>query len=99
MVFNEDPATGTAAVMHAPNPQSGGQVSYTEIDKFLSEGANGPEHQALRQLNKTNARMTTILIAYDIPPTEGRGSDKLLEKTPSLGDWWRPLESTWMVRC
>jgi hypothetical protein len=72
--LTRDPATGTAAVMHTPDPQSGGQVSYTEIDKFLSEGANGPEHQALRHLIETNARMTTILIAYDIHPTKGEGT-------------------------
>jgi hypothetical protein len=97
--LTRDPATGTAAVMHTPDPQSGGQVSYTEIDKFLSEGANGPEHQALRHLIETNARMTTILIAYDIHPTKGEGYDKLIETIQSLGDWWHHLESTWIVRC
>ena len=45
-----DPVKGERAVLHRPNPQSGGQVSYIEIDKFLSQGANGPEHQALRNL-------------------------------------------------
>jgi hypothetical protein len=63
-VLTKDPATGAAAVMHTPNPQSGGQASYVEIDKFLSEGANGPERQALRHLIESNARMATILIAY-----------------------------------
>jgi hypothetical protein len=48
--LTRDPATGAAAVMHRPNLQSGGQISYIEIEKFLSEGANGPEHQALRHL-------------------------------------------------
>lgn len=37
------------AVMHRPNPQSGGRVSYTKVDEFLKQGGNGPEHQALRQ--------------------------------------------------
>jgi hypothetical protein len=66
--LTRDPATGARAVMHRPNPQSGGKVSYIEIEKFLSEGANGPEHQAVRRLLETNARMATILIAYDIHP-------------------------------
>jgi hypothetical protein len=97
--LTKDPATGAAAVMHSPNPQSGGQVSYVEIEKFLSEGANGPEHQALRHLIGTSARMATILIAYDIHPTKGEGYDNLIEKIQSLGDWWHHLESTWIVRC
>jgi hypothetical protein len=91
--------TGATAVMHTPNPQSGGQTSYVEIEKFLSEGANGPEHQALRHLIETSARMTTILISYDIHPTKGEGYDNLIEKIQSLGDWWHHLESTWIVRC
>jgi hypothetical protein len=98
-VLTKDPATGAAAVMHTPNPQSGGQASYVEIDKFLSEGANGPEHQALRHLIESNARMATILIAYDIHPTKGEVFDNLIERIQSLGDWWHHLESTWIVRC
>jgi hypothetical protein len=43
-------ATGGQAVLHRPNPQSGGQVSTIAIEAFLSGGANGPEHHALRQL-------------------------------------------------
>jgi hypothetical protein len=66
--------------MHRPNPQSGGQVSYVEIEKFLSEGANGREHQALRHLIGTSARIATILIAYDIHSTKGEGYDNLIEK-------------------
>ena len=64
-----------------------------EIEKFLSEGANGPEHQALRNLIETSARMATLLIAYDIHPTEGEGYDNLIETIQSLGDWWHHLES------
>jgi hypothetical protein len=97
--LTKDPATGAPAVMHSPNPQSGGQVSYVEIEKFLLQGANGPEHQALRNLIETSARMATILIAYDIHPTEGKMYDNLIEKIQSLGDWWHHLESTWVVRC
>jgi hypothetical protein len=43
--------------------------------------------------------MGTILIAYDIHPTEGELYDNLIEKIQSLGDWWHHLESTWIVRC
>jgi hypothetical protein len=97
--LTKGPATGAAAVIHRPNPQSGGQASYVEIEQFLSEGANGPEHQALRQLIETSARMVTMLIAYDIHPTNGEAYDNLIEKIQSLGDWWHHLESTWIVRC
>lgn len=45
-----DPASGARAVMHQPNAQSGGQVSYIDIDEFLRESPVGPQHQALRQL-------------------------------------------------
>jgi hypothetical protein len=97
--LTRDPATGAAAVMHSPNQQSGGRASYSEIGKFLSDGASAPEHQALRQLIETSARMGTILIAYDIHPTRGELYDNLIEKIQSLGDWWHHLESTWIVRC
>jgi hypothetical protein len=97
--LTRDPVTGAAAVMHTPNPQSGGQASYVEIEKFLSEGASGPEHEALRHSIETSARMATILIAYDIHPTIGEGYDNLIEKIQSFGDWWHHLESTWIVRC
>ena len=70
--LTKDPATGAVAVMHGPNLQSGGQVSYIEIENFLSEGANGPEHEALRKLIQTSARMTTKLIAYDVHQTNNR---------------------------
>jgi hypothetical protein len=98
-VLTKDPATGAAAVRHSANPQSGGQMSYIEIEKFLSEDASGPEHQALRQLIQTSASMATILIAYDIHPTKGEVFDNLIERIQSLGDWWHHLESTWIVRC
>jgi hypothetical protein len=44
------PASGTPVVKHQPNASSGGRASYTEIGKFLRDGANGPEHQALLNL-------------------------------------------------
>ena len=97
--LTRDPQTGARAVMHRPNPQSGGQVSYIEIEKFLSEGANGPEHQALRRLMETSARMATILIAYDIHPAKGERYDDLIKKIQSLGTWCHHLESTWIVKC
>src|SRR5450631_2020274 len=40
--LTRDPLSGAQAVLHRPNPQSGGRVSTTEIDKFLAEGASGP---------------------------------------------------------
>jgi hypothetical protein len=43
--------------------------------------------------------MATILIAYNIHPTQGEMYDNLIEKIQSLGDWWHHLESTWIVRC
>jgi hypothetical protein len=93
------PVTGVRAVMHRPNPRSGGQVSYIEIDKFLSEGANGPEHQALRRLMETSASMATILIACDIHPPRGEAYDALIKAIQSLGDWWHHLETIWIVQC
>jgi hypothetical protein len=94
-----DPATGAQAVMHRPTPQSGGRISYTEIEKFLSEGANGPEHQALRHLTETSLCMATLLIAYDIHPPQGEAYDGLVQAIQSLGAWWHHLETIWIVRC
>lgn len=51
--LTRDPVSSAALVMHKPNRQSGGQVSYIEIDKFLREVANGPEHQALKHFMQT----------------------------------------------
>jgi hypothetical protein len=93
-----DPKTGARAVMHRPNPQSGGQVSYIEIDKFLSEQANGPEHQALRRLLETSARVAATLIAYDIHPAEGQAYEDLVKTIQSLGTWWHHLETVWILR-
>jgi hypothetical protein len=39
-----------AGLKHEPNVSSGAQISYTDIGKFLRDGANGPEHQALLKL-------------------------------------------------
>ena len=94
-----DPVTGARAVMHRPNPQSGGQLSYIEIEKFLIGGANGPEHQALRRLMETSAGVATILIAYDIHPPKGKTYDDLVRAIQSLGAWWHHLETIWIVQC
>lgn len=39
-----------AIVRHAANPASGGQITDTPTDKFLSRGHSGPEHAALRRI-------------------------------------------------
>jgi hypothetical protein len=93
-----DPGTGARAVMHCPNPQSGGQASYVSIEKFLAGGANGPEHQALRRLMKANSRRATVLIAYDVHPPKGDAYDKLVKAIQSLGPWWHHLETIWIAR-
>jgi hypothetical protein len=42
---------GTAEVLHEPNAaRSGGAPSRVGIAEFLSDGRNGPEHQALRRV-------------------------------------------------
>jgi hypothetical protein len=49
-LLTRDPASKFPAVKHEPNASSGGQISYTDVGKFLREGANNPEHQALLKL-------------------------------------------------
>jgi hypothetical protein len=49
-LLTRDPVSRMPAVKHQPNVSSGGQISYTDIGKFLRDGANGPEHQALLKL-------------------------------------------------
>lgn len=94
-----DPATGTQAVLHRPNPQSGGRVSTIAIDKFLAAGASGPEHQALRRLMEGTPRAATILIAYDVHFPKSHAYDGLVKTIQSLGTWWHHLETTWIVKC
>jgi hypothetical protein len=87
---------GAMAVRHVANPSSGGHATQIDIETFLSNGADGPEHQALRHLlDKTNA---TILIAYDIHPAQGAAYDDLVSSIQSLGAWWHHLETVWIVR-
>ena len=97
--LTRNPATGTRAVMHRPNPQSGGQVSYIEIEQFLTEGDNGPEHQALRRLMEMSPPVASILIACDVHPARGEAYDGLVEAIQSLGNWWHHLETVWIVQC
>jgi hypothetical protein len=39
-----------ASVRHEANPSSGGQVTETDVEAFLSIGGSGPEFAALRRL-------------------------------------------------
>jgi hypothetical protein len=41
---------GSVMISHEPNISSGGKSSFIEIGKFLAQGNNGPEHEALRRL-------------------------------------------------
>jgi hypothetical protein len=97
--LTQDPVTGARSVMHRPNPQSGGQLSYIGIEKFLAGGADGPEHQALRRLMKMDTDAATILIACDIHPPKGEAYEYLVKAIQSLGTWWHHLETIWIVRC
>jgi hypothetical protein len=93
-----DPVSGAAAVMHRPNRQSGGQVSWIEIDRFLRNDPQGPEHQALRQLMEKRGGTATVLIAYDIHPPAGEAYDELIAAIKALGTWWHHLETIWIVK-
>jgi hypothetical protein len=93
--LGRDPASGITAVKHVANSESGGDVSYMEIESFLS-GGGGPEHQAFRRLME--AEEATILIAYDIHPADGAAFDNLVKAIQSLGAWWHHLETVWIVR-
>ena len=92
----EDPATGLSAIKHIGNLQSGGNVSVSEIESFLS-GGNGPEQEALRTLLRQD-HLSTILIAYDIHPNQASAYQNLAEAIQSLGAWWHHLETVWIVR-
>jgi hypothetical protein len=49
-LLTRDPTSTLPTVKHEPNISFGGQISYTDIGKFLREDAKGPEHQALLKL-------------------------------------------------
>jgi hypothetical protein len=40
-------------VRHEPNRSSGGQITETDVDEFLSVDGPGPEYAALRRLLET----------------------------------------------
>ena len=94
--LSEDPATGVPAVKHVANPQSGGHVSFVDIESFV-RGGGGPEHEAFRQLAAPGP-LATILIAYDVHPASGPRYQDLAEAIQSLGAWWHHLETVWLVR-
>jgi len=48
--LTRDPASERPAVMHRPNARSGRKISYIDVDKFLQESPDDPQHQALKQL-------------------------------------------------
>jgi hypothetical protein len=41
---------GRVAILHEPNPASGGQVSDIDVGTFLIRGGRAPEHQELLRL-------------------------------------------------
>jgi hypothetical protein len=45
-----DPEWGRVFVRHEPNLASGGRISDTDVEEFLSRGGSGPEYAALRKL-------------------------------------------------
>ncbi len=45
-----EPIDGRAFIIHQPNAPSGGRLSHIDLVTFLSNKANGPEHQALLRL-------------------------------------------------
>jgi hypothetical protein len=92
----EDPVTGLPTVRHIASPQSGRHVSLFEVEAFLLRG-EGPEQQALRHLLNQD-HLSTILIAYDVHPTQASAHHDLAEAIRSLGAWWHHLETVWIVR-
>jgi hypothetical protein len=45
-----DADSGRLSVRHEANPSSGGRVTDTDVDVFLSIAGSGPEFKALRRL-------------------------------------------------
>lgn len=48
LVLTRDPTS--RLVRHIPDPSSGGQVTDTSVEDFLSTNGPGPEYAALRRL-------------------------------------------------
>jgi hypothetical protein len=57
--LTQDPASGRPAVMHQPNVRSGGKTSYIDVDEFLRESPDGPQHQALKNLMEARSASGT----------------------------------------
>lgn len=55
-----DTTAGRLFVRHESNPSSGGRVTDTDVDAFLSVAGSGPEFAALRRLINTSADPTTL---------------------------------------
>jgi hypothetical protein len=66
---------GALVVCHYPNQPSGGAFSETDVDVFLRQGRQGPEHQAL----------VTVLAALDQASGESLSADAIGEVNASLG--------------
>jgi hypothetical protein len=58
--LGRDPASGRLSVMHRPNPQSGGKISYVNIDEFLRVSPSGPQHDALWSLIDSKTPLVDI---------------------------------------
>jgi hypothetical protein len=54
-----DSTAGHLFVRHEANPSSGGQVTDTNVDAFLSVAGSGPEFAALRRLLGKSTEPTT----------------------------------------
>jgi hypothetical protein len=91
-------STDGQSVTHRPNYQSGGKVSRRTVEEFLSESANGPEHQAFRNRLNFSAELCTLLIVYDIHPLSGKVAETVIKEIQSFGSWWHHLETVWIVR-
>jgi hypothetical protein len=58
--LSRDPASGRLAVMHRPNAQSGGSISYVNVDEFLRVSPSGPQHDALWDLIDSKTPLTDV---------------------------------------
>lgn len=48
-------SVGRRVVRHEPNPASGGQITETPVEEFLTVNGPGPEYDALRRLLRSSA--------------------------------------------
>jgi hypothetical protein len=54
-ILIRETGAGRLFVRHEANPSSGGQVTDTDVDAFLSVAGSGPEFAALRRLLNESA--------------------------------------------